>query len=658
MRRSICTVEPKQVFAGETRTWKFQYTPATALPEKTLLLFDIVSNGRPIDWQAPSSDLSEKENVIWAEMDGVKKKLEAEEIYGPHDVIPKYRFKLPSKLAGGKPFTICVGDPKEKKWELNGKGTQAQTASQRRRPFFLYVDPTGKGKFEEPETFSIDIRGNLLQDVKVIAPSFVEKNKRFDVIIRFEDEFGNLTSNTPHEDTLITLTYEHIRENLNWKLIIPETGYIALPNLYFNEEGVYTITLENMATGETYQSSPIRCFNSLKAHLYWGSLHSESERVDSTENIESCLRHFRDEMAYSFYAISPFESQEETSNEIWKLMANNVQDFNEDDRFTTFFGEQMVGDKGSEGVRQLLFLKEQKQPLRRKDSKYSTNKKLYKAFNPKELISIPCFTMAEGYQTNFKDFDPEFERVVEIYSSWGSSECEKKEGNTCPIEPLGKKGVKSVAEGSIVAALKKGCRFGFVAGGLDDRGVYTDLYDSDQAQYPPGATAILAKAVTRDALFDALYHRRCYATTGERIILGLQIAGFEMGSEMDTSEMQGLHVNRHITGYVAGTTKLDRIEIIRNGEVIKTFNPEGYSEDFTFDDMTPLDAHAIKVNDKPPFVFYYIRVFQSDGHIAWSSPIWIDLLPPVKREKKPTKSAAKSAAKKAPPPVLPDDSDG
>ena len=105
--------------------------------------------------------------------------------------------------------------------------------------------------------------------IRIITPSFVTKNKRFDVVVRFEDEFGNLTNETA-ENTLIELTYEYLRENLNWKLFIPETGFIALPNLYFNEAGVYTIQLKNLSTGEVFRSAPIKCFAEAHDYLFWG----------------------------------------------------------------------------------------------------------------------------------------------------------------------------------------------------------------------------------------------------------------------------------------------------------------------------------------------------------------------------------------------------
>jgi uncharacterized protein DUF3604 len=244
------------------------------------------------------------------------------------------------------------------------------------------------------------------------------------------------------------------------------------------------------------------------------------------------------------------------------------------------------------------------------------------------LLSIPCFTMGKGFEYNFSDFDPEFERVVEIYNAWGSSECSKKDGNELSINAKGKSGIHESEEGAIQKALQKNCRFGFVAGGLDDRGIYADFFQGDQEQYPPGMTAIIATEHSRTALAEALYNRHCYATTGERIILGLNLAGLPMGSETSTAIKHGLKINRHLSGYAAGTANIAKVEIIRNGEVIHTFEGNGgYSLEFTYDDMKPIEKVAIDAKDKkPPFVYYYLRFTQEDGHMAWSSPIWVDYI--------------------------------
>jgi hypothetical protein len=633
MRRSICQCEPSNTCAGNVSTWNFIYTTSVSLPKGTRFKFDLMTKGRGIDWEIPDVGLKKSSNVIFAAMEGQSKHLVALEVETPDSFTPQYEFIIPSKLEAGKTFTITVGASKEK-----GKGTAAQTWVQRRRPFHLYIDPTGKGHYQEPEVFLMDIRGNVLDNIRILAPSFVTKNKRFDVTVRFEDEFGNLTPNAP-TDTLVELTHESQRENLNWKLFIPETGFITLPNLYFNEVGTYTIQLKNLSNGDLFYSSPIRCFINNKNMLFWGLLHGESERIDSTENIENCLRHFRDDRSMNFFASSPFENAEETSNEIWKLISQNITEFNEDDRFTTLLGFQWGGTASKEGIRQFVYAKDNKMMLRKKDAKNTSLKKIYRSTTPKEFISIPSFTMAKGFSYDFKDFEPEFERVVEIYNAWGSSECTKKEGNTLPIKGTGKFGTGEIAEGSLIKALNENKRFGFSGGGLDDRGDYGDFYDSDQVQYTPGLTGIVAESHTRDALVEALYNRSCYATTGERIILGINLAGNEMGSELSTEDKPGFAVNRHLSGFVAGTKTITKVEIIRNGIVIEKISPKDYHYDFAIDDMTPLDEVTIipKSKEEVAFVYYYLRVTQEDGHMAWSSPIWID---------HPLQKAAKSKKKK------------
>ena len=628
MRRSICFCEPSAAMAGQVDTWKFVYKPSASLPKGTKLKFDLLTQGRSIDWEVPRVGAKLTTNTIFAKVEGGKA-LIPKEVETPESFVPQYEFTLPAKLEAGKAFTITVGNVKPAK---KASGIAAQTYTQRRRPFHLFIDPTGKGHYRDPEVFSIDIRGNELSNVRVISPSFVMKNRRFDAIIRFEDEFGNLTSNAT-EELLFELTHENLRDSLSWKLFVPETGFITLPNLYFNEEGVYTIFLRNMQSDETFRSAPVRCFHDNAPNLYWGLLHGESERIDSTENIENCLRHIRDDQALNFYGTSSFENAEETPNDMWKLISQNVLDFDEDDRFTTFLGFQWVGAPSTEGVRHIIHAKDNKPVLRKKETKNNSLKKIYRSFNPGEILSIPSFTMGKGYEYNFKNFNPDFERVVEIYNSWGSSECTKKEGNELSIGvEKGGKGIKESAEGSIQKALNANLRFGFVAGGLDDRGPYGPLYEGGQLQYPPGMTGIVAKEQSRDALFQALMNRSCYATTGERMIVGLYLAGAPMGSELNSEEKPGLVINRHLSGFVAGTEPLASVEIIRNGKVIKTLSSENYFLDIEYDDMEPLEKATIPGGGKEsPFAYYYLRVTQDDGHMAWSSPIWVDYIKPAKK---------------------------
>lgn len=641
MRRSICFCEPNRAIAGETNTWKFHYTTGTKIPSGSLIRFDPMSIGRTIDWQIPTVEIKTEANSIFAYLESGKAFIMSEVVL-PDRFAPVYEFILSDELEPGDTLSVVMGSTKRQPNTYVKNGTQAQTYAQRRRTFLLYIDPTGKGRFDDPETFTMDVRGSTLKTIKVLTPSFVARNKRFDVVVRFEDEFGNLTNQAP-EDTLIELSHEHLRENLNWKLFVPETGFIALPNLYFNEAGIYTIQLKNCKTGEVFRSFPIKCFEENNRKLFWGSPHGESDRYDSTEDIESCVRHFRDDKAFNFFASSPFETFEETPADIWKKITQNISEFDEGDRFTAFLGFQWQGETGAEGMRQFIWSKENKPILRKKDGKYDSLGKIYNGFSPKELLSIPTFTMGKGMHYNFKNFSPQHERVVEIYNAWGSSECTAKEGNLKPIKGPAKKGVQETADGSIRKALNSNHRFGFVAGGLDDRGPFADFYEGGQEQYSPGLTAIISAEHNRQALFEALYNRSCYATTGARIIVGLSLAGIPMGQEVSTLDKHGLNYNRHLSGYAAGTEDLVWVQIIRNGEVLQEYKPEGYAFEFTYDDLTPLDKVVIDAKDKnPPFAYYYLRVMQVDGHMAWSSPIWVDYIPGKPVARKPLKPGGKA----------------
>ncbi len=622
MRRSICTCEPSFTHAGTVSNWKFIFTPSINLPAKCRLRFDLLSEGRDTDWEIPTADSNEEENCIWATLPN-NKTIPAEEVEQNALISCLFEFVLPSEVKAGEALTINIGTKLKKKSDIEEHGNRSQCYVQRRKMFHLYVDPKGKGEFKDPEIFTIDVKGGELHNIQVITPSLVSKNQRFDILLRFEDLHGNLTGNAP-EGTLIELSYAQLRESLKWKLFVPETGFLNLPNLYFNEEGIYIIELLNPQTKQKFHSAPIACFFDEENGIFWGSLHAESEKIDATDNIESCLRLHRDENAWSFFGTSSFENPEETSSDHWRSIGLHVSEINEDNRFNVFQGFQWVGEKFKEGIRQLVYLKDQKPLLHRKDAKSSSLKKIYKAHPSKEILSVPSLTMSSKHGYHFEDFNPEHECVIEIYNAWGSSECTEKEGNMRPISG-GKDGDCENPAGSIRNALNKNCRFGFVAGGLDDRAIYSSYFETDQEQYSPGLTAIISPEHTREALFQALQRRSCYATTGPRIIVGFFIAGFGMGSEISTKQKPGLTLNRHISGYVAGEVKIAKVEFLRNGEIFHTIQPEDTKVDFAIDDTSDLEKIILQSSDdRPPFIYYYIRVTQEDGHIAWSSPIWID----------------------------------
>ena len=100
-----------------------------------------------------------------------------------------------------------------------------------------------------------------------------------------------------------------------------------------------------------------------------------------------------------------------------------------------------------------------------------------------------------------------------------------------------------------------------------------------------------------------------------------------MGGELELSEQPDLAERRDIEAFVAGEAKIAKVEVIRNNEVAFEQRGEGAELQLNWTDEEPLEPLALTPvdPDAPKFVFYYLRVLQSDGEMAWASPIWISL---------------------------------
>ncbi len=94
--------------AGNISTWRFHYSTALSLPKGTRLKFDLLTNGRDIDWEIPTTHLEEGANVIYATLENGDL-LEAREVQTPGSIAPQYEFILPSQVKVGGKITIVIG---------------------------------------------------------------------------------------------------------------------------------------------------------------------------------------------------------------------------------------------------------------------------------------------------------------------------------------------------------------------------------------------------------------------------------------------------------------------------------------------------------------------------------------------------------------------
>jgi hypothetical protein len=204
--------------------------------------------------------------------------------------------------------------------------------------------------------------------------------------------------------------------------------------------------------------------------------------------------------------------------------------------------------------------------------------------------------------------------VVEIHSKWGTSEFR---GNPTPLKKI------HPGPSYVQDLLARGYRLGFV-GGTDSHTslVFCRWLESEIHQAQPGLTAVVTDRNHRDAIYDAIRQRRCYAACGERIYLDVTCGGLRMGQMGELSKNSEIAISAEY----AAESEIQAVEIIRNNEVVYRQSPADWQGRLEWVDNCPADAKLIEdFGTGRPTVFYYVRVTAQSDARAWSSPCWFTL---------------------------------
>ncbi len=238
---------------------------------------------------------------------------------------------------------------------------------------------------------------------------------------------------------------------------------------------------------------------------------------------------------------------------------------------------------------------------------------LWEALRGEKALTIPHHPVSGSAGLRpWEHYHPEFQRLAEVYSIWGNSECE---GAPRPNY------WHNNYNNSIQAGLARGYRMGIIASGDSHDGLPGNSSWMRLRQgHRGGLAAVYADELTRESIFDALWVRFCYGTTGARIILWYTLNGAPMGRELTGEDHR---TRRRIHIYAIGTAPISRIVIIRNGAEVYIHPGSGIEEQIDFEDAVPFESVSLTDYEGKPFIYYYVRVEQSDGEIAWSSPVWV-----------------------------------
>lgn len=220
---------------------------------------------------------------------------------------------------------------------------------------------------------------------------------------------------------------------------------------------------------------------------------------------------------------------------------------------------------------------------------------LYEELRKSGGIAIPHTSGTPGMGTDWKDqSDPALEPAVEIYQG----DRQNYEAKNVPRgirDGEERKAVGGFQDAGLVwNAWKKGYRLGVIA-------------SSDHFSTHISYALVYTPRADRRSIFDAIRKRHTYGAT-DNIVLEFRLGDHFMGDDFAAETRQSVRVKARGTGVI------ETIHLIRDAAYIYKVSPGSQEAQFEYRDT---DAR------KGPH-WYYVRVEQRNGELAWSSPIWVN----------------------------------
>lgn len=470
---------------------------------------------------------------------------------------------------------------------------------------------------------SIKILPSAPERIQIIVPSQAVTGTETTFRVVVTDHFYNSTKF--YEGTVSFKIDESISISPSKYKYNPGDNGTKEFEIRFSKPGIHTITVVDDfdLAPHSIKSNPINVTDvELEHNIYWGDLHSHSRNSkDGTGKAETAFMNARDVSVLDFYALTDHGAGDYDkegnywvgiTEDEWKENKELVEKYYKSGKFVTLLGCEWSG-KNPYGHHNVIY--------RDLDGKYFGEdiyrkvEEVWDLILPGNAMTIPHHTGiawpsgGSPYTDWSLNINDSLRPAMEIYSLWGSGEYYL---NSMSHERYFQRNFHS-HNGPNYA--RDAWAFGHhvgVVGGSDEHTSHPGL------EYG-GLTAVLAKSLDRNSIFDAIQNRQTYTTTGQRILIDFQVNDEVMGSKViiDENNYPQIKVS------VVGTDIIDYIELLKfNGRqwnVLYEVEPnsiyyESEKTDYDFRDKA----------------IYYVRLKQKNivGNRevrAWTSPIWVYL---------------------------------
>ncbi|MGQ9629431.1 MAG: CehA/McbA family metallohydrolase [bacterium] len=457
----------------------------------------------------------------------------------------------------------------------------------------------------------LDVVGGRAKSLKVVGPMIVRRGEEFSLRIVAYDAYSNRARDYRGTVDLIPPGGDARGFPVKYTFTEEDDSSHSFDGLRLPREGIWYITAVDPGNRIAGVSNPIRVVDcEVDENIYWGEIHGHTELSDGNGTLDEHYIHARDVALLDFAATTDHINfaEGEFGAEKWEMTKAKADEYNDPPRFVTLYGyEPGLSNTRGDRCHINIYCEDRCVPLvptRGSDDFWESARKY-------NLLIVPHHT---GYGadnlklTDWSVMNPEFATVLEIFSAHG---CSEYLGNPRPL-------VDQTPGSFFRDALARGYKFGAIASsdyhqaftGQDIRlQEFPGNLNCRHFQYRTGYVAVLSKELSRRGVLGALRLRRCYATTGERIYIDFRIDGHPMGSDARAKASGKVEIE----GTVAGTNLLKSVEVIRDGETLL---------ELPCDSMTCALQYTDSVSGG--ISYYYLRVTQVDGEMAWSSPIWVN----------------------------------
>lgn len=441
-------------------------------------------------------------------------------------------------------------------------GILTQTVAEQEHRVVLLVDLFGGNRFEEVSpACMLCIKNGSCADFHALLPSTVEAGEKFWLKLRVLDAYGNRCED--FEGNILLTCPPGLWCEENTLSLTAQNRGVCRVRCCAQSEGVYRVRAEMPYYGLSTVSNACKTVAQGAPRLYWGDMHGQNNMASGIGTMDDSLQFAKEMGALDFTGWQGNDF--EISDENWRCVLEQLEQYNCDGEFITFSGYEWSGITSGGGDHNIYFrggetpLHRSSQWLCKRTGKllgygkeddgsdcYPVSELWEKHRGSNSMMAIPHIGGRHG---NLDFYSPEHIRLIEIHSHHG------------------------IFEWFLREAVERGLRVGFIASSDDHTSrlglsypVGTSSGDFGATfDVKSGLTAVYTDALTREGLWDGLWRRCCYATTAARILLHFYVNGHPMGSEITACTAPEMTLEVH------GTAPIDRVELYRGLTLLGRF---------------------------------------------------------------------------------------